>query len=670
MHYRREIDGLRAVAVLPVILFHAGISLFRGGFVGVDVFFVISGYLITTIIVSERRQGSFSFLRFYERRARRILPALFLVLASSLPVAWLWMHPHEFADYGRSLAATALFISNVHFWEHTDYFARDAEIQPLLHTWSLAIEEQYYLVFPLILLLLGRFRRGAYLLVIALMALASLGLSEWGARHEPDANFFFTLSRFWELLAGSLCAILLLDRPPWKSQILSLLGLGLVLFAIFAYDDTVPFPSVWALAPVGGTALVILFAGQGTLVARLLSLPAFVGLGLISYSAYLWHQPVFAFARIRSLLEPDPALMLGLAALCIALAALTWRFVEQPFRHRRNPAIRGPARLLGVSAAGSAALVALGLVVFHKGAALQPWPMDPRVIQAEFDTNDRLKQCLPSSIAFDWKALAADCSDIKGKDRLNVALIGDSHADHFARALRELPDRQFNFYQFTANSCPPFAGVRTGKRNCDHYYTRLQQALEQTGMDIVIIASRWTSYVTAQRFDNGEGGVEHGVSEPIVVDKLRRGSDAYRDAIAAHFQRGIETYLETGYKVVLVHPVPEAGWNVPRMAYKIAAFEGQPLENIELSTSHQRFLDRNHVAINAFDTLAAENLAHVRPSGILCDTMIPGRCANIALGRILYHDDDHLSTQGARLIAPAIEAAVEALAHRRPGKGS
>ena len=202
MKYRMEIDGLRALAVLPVILFHAGFDIFSGGFVGVDIFFVISGYLITTIILSERDDGRFSILRFYERRARRILPALFLVMGLCVPFAWVWMLPDAFQDFARSMVFAALFISNVHFWENVGYFAIDAELRPLLHTWSLAVEEQYYLVFPLLLGLLGAFSRGRYIIVIGLLAVLSLALSEWGWRNFPEQNFFSRFRACGSFLSG------------------------------------------------------------------------------------------------------------------------------------------------------------------------------------------------------------------------------------------------------------------------------------------------------------------------------------------------------------------------------------------------------------------------------------------------------------------------------------
>ncbi len=329
MKYRTEIDGLRAIAVLPVILFHAGASLFSGGYVGVDVFFVISGYLITTIILTERAAGVFSIRKFYERRARRILPALYLVIFACLPFAWAWMVPEMLADFARSVAATALFISNAHFWETAGYFASDTDLKPLLHTWSLAVEEQFYLVFPVFLILAGTRKLGRFAWLLGILALASLLLSEWGWRNEPDANFYFTPSRFWELLAGSLCGILLFERGPYSNNALATSGLGLILFAVFAFDETVPFPSVYALVPVLGSVLIILFAAPLTRVARVLSFKPFVGIGLISYSAYLWHQPLFAFARIRSPQEPAMAWMMVLSVVTLGLAYLK-AFREKP----------------------------------------------------------------------------------------------------------------------------------------------------------------------------------------------------------------------------------------------------------------------------------------------------------------------------------------------------
>lgn len=337
MQHRREIDGLRAVAVVPVVLFHAGFGAFSGGYVGVDVFFVISGYLITTIILADLAAGRFSIGSFYERRARRILPTLFFIIACCIPLAWALMLPPEFEAFSESVLATLFFYSNVLFWRKDDYFGPNAEEEPLLHTWSLAIEEQFYLIFPVFLVLSHRLRLVHKFVVFGLLGLTSLLASEWGWRYAPSANFYLLPWRAWELLGGVLCALVLRDGRPldWGrcGSALSALGLVSILAAIALYDEATPIPSVYALAPVAGTCLFILFAHRDSLPARLLSLGPFVGIGLISYSAYLWHQPLLAFAHLSSQGAPRPVVLGGLAAVSFAFAYLTWRLIEVPFRH-------------------------------------------------------------------------------------------------------------------------------------------------------------------------------------------------------------------------------------------------------------------------------------------------------------------------------------------------
>lgn len=332
MNYRKEIDGLRAVAVVPVVLFHAGLSIFSGGYVGVDVFFVISGYLITSIIIEELSEGRFSLLKFYERRARRILPALFVVMIACIPFAWAWMQAGEFRDFSQSLVAVSVFGSNVFFWLQTNYFGTAAETKPLLHTWSLAVEEQYYLIVPLFLMAVWNWKRPKVFGVLIFFTVASFLACLLGARFVPTANFYLAPFRAWELLVGSICAFFAFRKPQQSSEPLSLLGLAMLFYAIFAFDGDTPFPSTYALAPVVGTALIILFAAETTVVGKLLSMRGFVGIGLISYSMYLWHQPLFAFARIRSVFEPELWFLSLLAILSAILAYLSWRFVEQPFR--------------------------------------------------------------------------------------------------------------------------------------------------------------------------------------------------------------------------------------------------------------------------------------------------------------------------------------------------
>jgi peptidoglycan/LPS O-acetylase OafA/YrhL len=495
MQYRREIDGLRAVAVLPVILFHAGFSVFSGGYVGVDVFFVISGYLITSILISELEQGNFSIGRFYERRARRILPALFLVMFACLPFAYMWMLPSQLKDFAQSLVAVVFFASNVLFWREDGYFAAAAELKPLLHTWSLAVEEQYYLLFPIFLLLLWRFGRQPVFWTVIAVAVASLLLAEWGWRNMPSANFYLAPTRAWELLAGSICAFMTVGKPQRSSNMLSAVGLAMIVFAIFVYDEGTPFPSVYALVPVVGTMLIILFAAEGTWVAKLLSLRAFVGIGLISYSAYLWHQPLFAFARLRSLTEPGHMLMGALAVASLLLAWATWRYVEQPFRKRANPFLVTQRRVFAVS---GAVFVAVGLTADNTRYFYNNLNDEQREIiayldfsnTAEFNLAYRQPDCFYGSAQNSFTFYKKDICLALDAGRKNVLLMGDSHAAHLWKALSEVYP-QYNVLQATASGCRPLLPAKGEKRCTDLINFITEEWLPSERIDAVVLSARW-----------------------------------------------------------------------------------------------------------------------------------------------------------------------------------
>ena len=362
MQYRPEIDGLRALAVIPVVLFHAGIAGFSGGFVGVDIFFVISGYLITSIILSEQQKNSFTLAGFYERRARRILPALMLVVLLSAIAAWYLLLPTELVEFGESLVAVGVFASNILFWTQSDYFAATSEFIPLLHTWSLAVEEQFYLIFPVFMILTLAWAKSKRIVALFVAAVLSLIFCEWAWRNAPEANFFLAPSRVWELMAGVFCAFYLQQsREPQKlvSQLGSLAGLLMLVYSIVFFDKSIPFPSLYALIPVVGTVLVILFTDKDTLVGKILSIPFIVGVGLISYSAYLWHQPLFVFARLNSMDELSVTTLLGLSLLSFIMAYISWRWVEKPFRNRNWLSQR---QILWMALGCSLILITLGLL--------------------------------------------------------------------------------------------------------------------------------------------------------------------------------------------------------------------------------------------------------------------------------------------------------------------
>lgn len=365
LKYRPEVDGLRAVAVISVVLFHAGFATFQGGFVGVDVFFVISGYLITSIILSELDRGFFSLRNFYERRARRILPALFFVMLVSIPFAWTWLPPGDMREFSQSLIATSTFLSNVFFWHKSDYFDVAAELKPMLHTWSLAVEEQYYILFPLLLVVLRKWSRqwvwvfGTVAIVLAI----SLAASEWAVKFHSRAAFFLLPFRAWEIFVGAIAAWYLTSRTTSAvslsvADVLNAIGLGLIAYAALDYSHATPFPGAHALLPVVGTVLIILFAQQGTIAARVLGFKLLVGIGLISYSLYLVHYPVFVFLRHLGFEDPLSKPFLVSYVVVAALSMFSFHCVERPFRCRgswsggRHAMLAGPVAVVLVVSFG------------------------------------------------------------------------------------------------------------------------------------------------------------------------------------------------------------------------------------------------------------------------------------------------------------------------------
>jgi peptidoglycan/LPS O-acetylase OafA/YrhL len=428
--YRREVDGLRALAVLPVLFFHAGFQTFSGGFVGVDVFFVISGYLITSII--EKQTGTFTLMNFYERRARRILPALFVVMFACVPFAWLWLLPSDMKEFSDSVLTVSTFISNILFWRTSGYFDTATDLKPLLHTWSLAVEEQYYLFFPIFLMLTWRLGKRWILVMLAVAAAVSLEAAQWGSVAEPAAAYYLLPTRGWELLIGVFLAFYSLSSVKLNinkavSEVGGSIGLLLVLYAIFAFDKHTPSPSLYTLIPTIGTALIILCATQQTAVGKLLGNKLLVGVGVISYSAYLWHQPLLAFAKHRSLGESSKLLLGALVVAAVILAYFSWKYVEVPFRNKQR---FGRKEIFKYGASLSAAFIVFGLVGNLTAGFLY-----------RYDEKDRYLASLQGSEAGKYVDKRFDELTMKPFDasdsRKRILVIGDSFAKDLVNALYE-----------------------------------------------------------------------------------------------------------------------------------------------------------------------------------------------------------------------------------------
>lgn len=483
MKYLPQLDGLRAIAVLAVMLYHSGFEAFGGGFVGVDVFFVLSGYLITIIILSDLADRNFSLLQFYLRRARRLLPALFLVTAISIPLAWLWLPPEPMRDFSQSLVAVPLFASNFLFWTETGYFDTASELKPLLHTWSLALEGQFYFLFPILLIALHRAQGKFLIFGLSSLGLVSVALAQWVSSISPMMNFYLLPTRIWEFLIGSLVATYILKSkhgPPRgnNAEIFGALGLGMICYSVFAFSAQTPFPGVYALIPTIGTALVIVFSSGDTLLGKALATKYLVGAGLVSYSVYLWHYPIFAFAR-QAGAEPSSLLWASvLIFFSFSMAYLSWKFVEKPFRSR---SLVPAKRFLKISSGVAVGLMVLGLLGHTNDG---------------FPARQEAKLTPPQT-----EAIFSD----------NFFVLGDSHADHLIPGLETITDGYVQNY--TSGGCIPF-------RNVDRYDYRF------TPGDC---ARTINSYLDAIGDEDPEGYVLLSSMGPVYLEGTAfRGKDAAR----------------------------------------------------------------------------------------------------------------------------------------------
>lgn len=648
--HRSEIDGLRAIAVVPVILFHAGFSLFSGGYVGVDVFFVISGYLISSILLEEMENQRFSLLNFYERRARRLLPALFLVLAVAALAGWILLFGQQRRDFFQSLAAVPLFSSNFLFWRESGYFATEAELKPLLHTWSLAIEEQFYVIFPLLLFALITWLRKYLVLLIAAIALLSLALAQLTVSSGPSTAFFLLHTRFWELLIGTLVAIYLRyqdDQPT--HQWLSAIGFGMIAFAIFAFDSSTPFPSIYALVPTLGTALVIVYAGQKTIVYRLLSQRVFVGIGLISYSAYLWHQVVFAYARHATLEEPSAAMFLALSALSLALAVLSWKLVEKPFR---NKSLFSRRAIFSWAAGGSFLFIALGVYAAQFAPQNNPQQLAP--VYAEQWADD--DECFfHNGFA---KDMAAECVTPEPNRHL-AFLLGDSHAEALSKTLRaELYDQGYDLVSVSYAGCLPIQ-LTTRKplamwKGCRDSIDAAWELVEEHPNAPVIISARWAHYLEGTTFDNELGGRDPVIDGRTYVHTPGNVNFA-NQSLTLHIQSEL-TQRSESRAIVVLGPIPEMGWDVPYQVHKSIRL-GREIHRIELPI--EVFNQRNQKFNNVISNLDDQNITILFPDTIVCNTFRPSVCLAYEDGTSYYRDSNHPSMIYAKWIAEMTVLAID-----------
>lgn len=640
--YRPDIDGLRAIAVLAVVLFHAGLG-FPGGYVGVDVFFVISGFLITSLIIKDLEQGKFSLVSFWERRMRRIWPPLVVVVAATLAAGWFLLLPDDYAELGRSSIWQTLLSANVYFWQDSGYFAGAADEKPLLHTWSLAVEEQFYLVLPLVLMGVawsGKLRRRTLTALFSFVVVGGLAVSGYGAFHHPSATFFLLPTRAWELAVGSLLAVMPSDpKLGYRSRdVVSIFGLLGVLVPCFLYDKNTVFPGMAAAPPCFGTAALI-WANrtpnsqpQGR-IAGLLSTPSVVFVGLISYSLYLWHWPIFAFTHYWNFGELTLHTSLACVAASFVLAIASFYLIESPTRKKKVLANRGP--VFSAALASSILMLAASWAIDSRNGYPDRLPAQARAVLAKASARTLNRQSMqaegaskhPTSI----QDIEAGTLPTLGKDQTRPSFIlwGDSHAkvampafDAFAKQ-HGLSGRAAILY-----STAPFvnfdSGLPNGEPNVIEYSERLLQMIREQNVKDVYLSAYWSLYVEIM------------------------GEEKFREI----FRETVDRIAATGATVWILMDVPTHQIDVPKamVGTHMLPFLDWRIEGCTYEEHHQK----NSVIFELARQNSSANFIDPAP-GLM--NKATARYDVICEASPLYYDDNHLTAAGSlKVITPALFA--------------
>ncbi len=656
MNYRAEIDGLRAVAVVSVILYHARLHWFEGGFIGVDIFFVISGYLITRIILTELEQtNTFSFIKFYERRARRILPMLLVVIAVCIPFAWQKLLPLDLVDFAKSALSAIGFGSNFFFYfSTTEYGADSALLKPLLHTWSLGVEEQFYIIVPIVILVIWKFARAWLLTLLIGILIMSIQFADFMEVRNSELNFFLPFSRFWELLIGSVLAFIELKYGRSKNSILTqtmpIIGLFLILHGILFFDANTPHPSFQTLTPIFGVALILVFCSTEDFVGKLLSLKPLVGIGLISYSLYLWHFPIFAYLRHTGNGNSSYEKILWASAIII-LSILSYLFIEKTFRKTKYVS---RTQFFIVMLVSIFALTYVNYIFVSKDGYKDRLPpilskenLDEEV-RGIFQLNG--KKCYGRATNF--------CKIINGNDVTSVYALGDSHFSSISPQLVLSLGKNYNYLEANMGGCPfvlNFSRYKEGNiTGCDSTFQTLRVQAIETEPSIILIGGRFPLYLSSTLFDNKEGGEEGGKWHTF----KSLNSKSFEEA----FLYTVQLLISNGHQVILIYPIPEVGVNVPQYIFNSLnrkLFSDTKLDLKLLTTSYDVYLERTASTFELFDKIQSPSINRVYPHTLFCDKQIKGRCVTHDYDDVFYADGDHPSSKGSEMIVELIMEQIE-----------
>ena len=664
--YRPEIDGLRAIAVAAVILYHAKISIFgyqpfNGGYIGVDIFFVISGYLITSIILKELvTTGSFSFKHFYERRIRRILPALLFVMLASFPFAWMYLLPSNFIDFSKSILSSLGFSSNFYFWlSGQQYNAESGLLKPFLHTWSLSVEEQFYILFPTVLLLAFKYFKKYLIHTLIFGLVISLGLADWGSKNYGGFNFYVLPTRIWELLAGSTLAYFEITKGHRsKNQTLNLIlpfiGLFLIGHSILFFNDKIFHPSFYTLSPIVGVCLIIWFSNKNELITKILSTKLLVGIGLISYSLYLWHYPIFAFSKIMDFFSDSLFFKFSLIAISVIISIFSYKYIERPARNKRiiSKSILYPIFFFLII------IIIFNLSVLHKNGYKDRFHtiLD---VQKKIILRDPLtfKRC-------SW-GKTYTCYFNKNSTR-KIFIIGDSHV---WTIIPDLKDKIINRgYQFITSAYPNcfyfykfnLINKKKGMHKNDCPIQSQYKLLSKVENSTIIFFGRLPLYLTGFLYDNKE--VKQGKRRIGKWDKNFYSTDKNL-TIEKSFKEQILN-LKKKNKIILIYPFPEAGWDIPKKLLDVLPRNKDLISNFlipknYITTSYEIYKERTKSSFALLDSVKGNNIYRVYPHTLFCDTTIKNRCLTHDNKNIFYADTNHPSLKGAEMINDLIIKEIE-----------
>lgn len=637
--YRPEIDGLRAVAVVAVILFHTNLGVATGGYVGVDVFFVISGYLISSIILRELSQKKFTFLGFYERRIRRIFPALFVTLIATSIASWIILPPNQLQTYAQSLVATTAFASNIFFWLKSGYFGGDAELFPLTHMWSLSVEEQYYVFFPFLAIVAGWGRKWLLDVLMGLGLLVSLWLCLDYAPREQMMAFFLTPMRAWELLFGVFIAMHetrwrpALTRIRFAGPVIELAAAAMILVPIWLYDSTTLFPGWSAVPPVLGSALLILMARPDTVTGRVLASRPFVFIGLLSYSAYLWHQPLYALSRMQGFAEHGWPAYAVLIAATFGLAWLSWKYVEAPFRSKDRFSGRQIYTLFFI---GSALLGAAGLAGHFANGFPQRFSEKTLAVAASGAPSPIRDQCHVEGV--DARGPEGACRYFVSSP-VHWAVLGDSHGVEVAYALAQrLRPANEGVLHLTFSGCQAALTFQSANPGCTAWMNKAVAYLEKDReITDVVLAFRHSFYLSGDQ-TKSYPHVPNAAPNFLTDLPPAQARERYVASLTAIVQR----LTASGKRVHLMAPIPDLPTHVERYT-----FTGDPNDADRVTGTSRAFYEQRNAYImpvlRRLDALPNVNLLNT------ADTVCgPERCASLIGGRSMYFDDNHFSAEGAR----------------------